>query len=145
MLIFSSNSKRLTERIVFPIENSTLTLIIYGQEQLVLDRGPVRQLLSNAYTFVSNVVDIAGDGYLPRSADPFEDGIAGAYLVIANIGPDFHRLKWSHVKDVLWGLREFMVVQGHLFETGFFIRNGQYFDEELGFGRVQHESSLGMT
>ena len=65
----------------------------------------------------------------------------GAYLVIATIGVGPHHLKWSHLKDTLWGLREFMVVQEHLIDIGFFIRDGPLFDDELGFGRVQHEQS----
>ncbi|CAD6586537.1 MAG: hypothetical protein ASARMPREDX12_002380 [Alectoria sarmentosa] len=104
----------------FPIENSTITLRIFAMRSATLDKTALRNVIYDAYTFVSNLIDIVGDGHLPTSADPFEAGSEGAYLVMTGnrAGP---RLKWSSVRDVLWGLREYMVVQDHSFELGFTI------------------------
>ncbi|CAF9933993.1 MAG: hypothetical protein ALECFALPRED_005813 [Alectoria fallacina] len=85
-----------------------------------LHKTALRNAIYDAYTFVSNLIDIAGDGYLPPSADPFEAESEGAYLIMTEnkTGPG---LKWSSVRDVLLGLREYMVVQGHSFELCFTI------------------------
>ena len=63
----------------------------------------------------------------------------GAYVRINSKNYGTKNLKWSDVKDTLWGLREFMVVRGHLFEVVFVIqRRGDTLDvvDNVGFGRV---------
>ena len=96
----------------------------------------MRKVLFDAYTHISNIIDIAGDGIIPASAEPFQEVTEGAYIRVSSEKAGIEKLKWSHLKDSLWGLREFMVVQGHLnaitFEI-FRIDDGVFY---LGYGRV---------
>ena len=69
----------------------------------------------------------------------YELAFFGGAMMCLKLGP--HHLKRSHLKDTLWSLREFMVVQDHLIDIVFPIRDGPLFDNELGFDRVQHEQS----
>lgn len=55
-----------------------------------------------------------------------------------NMAPIGHKkLKWSNVKDVLWSLREYMVLEGHSFQTSFLIKDAQG-TVTLGFGCLLH-------
>ena len=62
---------------------------------------------------------MAGDGDVPLSALPYEVVRGGIFLQInRDIVPSgTKRLRWSTIRDVLIGLREFMVLQGHPFEV----------------------------
>ena len=53
-------------------------------------------------------------------------------------------MKWSDVRDVLVGLREYMVVQGHLFELVFLVRQEGSADI-LGSGQVQGEGPTSLS
>ena len=93
----------------FHIEN---TLLIHDSPLIPIDKTALRNLLFNAYTFVSNLIDVAGDGFLPPPSDPYEVMTRDAYIKIANAKESAHgKLKWSNVRDVLLSLREYMVVQ----------------------------------
>lgn len=107
-----------------------------------MDRSAVRKSIFDSYTFVSNLIDIAGDGDLPPSADPFEAVTLGVYIQIAD-GLGTRKLRWSDVKDVLWGLRQYMVVEGYMFEIVFLIKEGLEAADVLGFGRVGQAPSSG--
>ena len=101
----------------------------------------MRKLLFDAYTHAVNVIDIAGDGIIPASVDPYQAVTQGAYIRINAEKAGIERLKWSDLKDSLWGLREYMVVQGHLFALRFEIfriDDGVFY---LGDGRVDLASS----
>lgn len=106
----------------FPIENSTIILLLSevaaGQW---LDSTAVRRVLFDSYMDVTNIIDIAGDGDIPESIGHYKRKRAGAYLSIITEGPGSAVLKWSELKDTLWGLREYMVVQGHLCPLKFWI------------------------
>ncbi|KAL9069636.1 MAG: hypothetical protein Q9161_005435 [Pseudevernia consocians] len=124
------------ETVPFPVQNSTITLFIHDNPEVRIAKLALRNMLFDAYTFVSNLIDIAGDGYLPASADPYEVATEGAFIRIISArktGPG--GLRWSSVRDVLLGLREYMVVQGRLFQVSFVISQEQG-AENLGFGRV---------
>lgn len=126
----------LDEAVPFPVQNSTITLFIYDNPEIRIDKTALRNILFDAYTFVSNLIDVAGDGYLPASSDPYEVAKEGAFIRIISArktGPG--GLKWSSVRDVLLGLREYMVVQERLFRVSFVISQEQG-AETLGFGRV---------
>ena len=121
-------------KILFPIEGTTLTLVIHLY-RLPLDKTALREAIYNAYTFVSNVIDISGDGDLPVSSDPYEVSTRGAFIRLDSDIQAHKKLKWSDVKEILWGLRKFMVVQGNSFRLIFLItQDGQ--TDTLGFGRV---------
>lgn len=119
---------------IFPIEGTTLTLVIH-MHKMRLDKTALRNAIYNAYTFVSNVIDISGDGDLPVSSDPYEVSTRGAFIRLDSDVQAHKKLKWSDVKEVLWGLRKFMVVQGNSFRLVFVIvQEGQ--TQALGWGRV---------
>lgn len=119
----------------FHIENSTVTLLICEDPNLRMDETALRNTLFDAYTFVTNLIDIAGDGNLPASSDPYEVETEGVYIKISSDRIDPKRLRWSNVKDTLWSLREYMVIEGHSFQTAFVIMDAQGTDT-LGFGRL---------
>ena len=100
-----------------------------------IDETALRNTLFDAYTFVSNLIDIASDGDLPASADPYEVETEGVYIRIDSDRIGLTRMKWSNVKDVLWSLREYMVIEGRSFQTAFVIMDAQGTDT-LGFGRL---------
>ena len=101
----------------------------------------MRKLLFDAYTHATNIIDIAGDGIIPASAEPYQAVTPGAYIRVTAEKAGVEKLKWSDLRDSLWGLREYMVVQEHLcairFEI-FRIDNGVFY---LGDGRVDLASS----
>ena len=118
-----------------------MELLIYNDSKQRLERGAVRKLLFDAYMYVTDVIDIAGDGVIPASAEPYQAVTAGAYIRVHAEKAGVEKLKWSHLKDSLWGLREYMVVQGHLFAIRFEIYridDGIFY---LGDGRVDLASS----
>lgn len=47
----------------------------------------------------------------------------------------FRKMRWSNVKDVLWSLREYMVVEGHAVRTAFAVTEAEG-GGMLGFGQV---------
>lgn len=106
----------------FPVENSTITLLITevaaGQW---LESSAVRKVLFDSYMDVTNIIDVAGDGVIPGVVSPYRRKSAGAYLSVDTEGPSFTGLKWSELKVTLWGLKEYMVVQGHLCPLTFWI------------------------
>ena len=125
----------LTESVSFPIEGSTLTLLMTVDRKVRLDNTALRNVFYNAYTFVSNVIDVSGDGDLPASCDPYKELVDGAFIRLDSDARGRNKLKWSDVKEILWGLRDFMVVQGNSFRLAFIIKQeGQAGD--LGYGRV---------
>lgn len=111
----------------FPVENSTITLLITevaaGQW---LESTAVRKVLFDSYMDVTNIIDVAGDGDIPGAVSPYRRKIADASLSVDTEGPGFAGLKWSELKVTLWGLKEYMVVQGHLCPLTFWItRSGE--------------------
>ena len=123
------------------MENSTITLLICDDPSLRINKTALRNILFDAYTFVSNLIDIAGDGDLPASSDPYEVEAEGAYIRMISDRRGLKKLKWSNVKDVLWSLREYMVIQGHTFQTAFVIKDAQG-ASTLGFGRLLAKESF---
>ena len=101
-----------------------------------LDKAAVRRILFHSYTIVENIIDVAGDGVIPQSANPFQEITSGAYFEVEVDNEIYSKMKWSELKDTLWGLREYTVVQGHWFPLRFIILrlgiNGGY----LGEGRL---------
>ena len=93
----------------------------------------MRTVITDACTYVSYLVDLTGDGYF---ADPYVDSKMG--IIVRIFGSDMGRqtLKWSNVKDVLLALREYLVVQGHLYRVRFAITKGDGVSELLGFGII---------
>ena len=84
---------------------------------------------------------MAGDGVIPASAMPYQAVTPGAYIRVTAEKAGVEKLKWSDLKDALWGLREYMVVQGHLYAIRFEIfriDDGVFY---LGDGRVDLASS----
>ena len=128
----------------FPIENTVLTLILYDDSRQSLEITAVRKLFFDAYTSVSNLIEIAGDGDIPIKAQPYKAATAGADLSVDARMTGPIRLKWSDLRGTLWGLREFMVVRRHLFEVVFAItRDEDGVRSHLGFGRVyRHAMSV---
>ena len=95
----------------------------------------LRNALYDAWTTVSNVIDISGDGDLPASSNPYKVSKYRAYIRLDGDVQAHRKLKWSDVKEILWGLRTFMVVQGNSFRMAFSImEEGQ--EHVLGYGRV---------
>ena len=133
---FSFTIRELTARVPFPVDDTKITLFIYNNSKQSLGRGPVRKLLFDAYTHAVDVIDIAGDGVIPASAEPYQAVTPGAYIRVTTEKAGGEKLKWSDLRDSLWGLREYMVVQGHLFAIRFeiFREDGGVF--YLGDGRV---------
>ena len=115
----SFNIRELTARVPFPVENTKITLFIYNDSRQSLGKGPVRKLLFDAYTHAANIIDIAGDGIIPAAAIPYQVVTPGAYIRVTSEKAGVEKLKWSDFKDALWGLREYMVVQGHLYAIRF--------------------------
>ena len=120
------------------MERSRITLKFRERETRFLDTTAVRTLLFEAYTDVTNLIDIAGDGDVPRRANPYYKKTTGAYVLICR-GSGSEHLKWSDVRAILWGLKEFMVVQKHNFELNFDIAQTGHPGDYLGFGRVCYE------
>ena len=101
----------------------------------------MRKLLFDAYTHAVDVIDIAGDGVIPPSIDPYQAVTPGAYIRVIAERAGVDRLRWSDLRDSIWGLREYMVVQDHLFAIKFEIfriDDGVFY---LGEGRVDLASS----
>ena len=133
--------RELTARVPFPVENTKITLFIYNNSRQSLGKAPVRKLLFDAYTHATNVIDIAGDGVIPASAVPYQAVTPGAYIRVTAEKSGVEKLKWSDLKDAIWGLREYMVVQGNLYAIRFEIfreDDGVFY---LGDGRVDLASS----
>ena len=106
----------------FPVENTTITLIIRElPEGQWLEKTAARKVLFDSYMDVTNIIDVAGDGDIPGAVSPYRRRTPGAYLYVDTEGPDLAGLKWSEFKDALWGLKEYMVVQGHLCPSAFWI------------------------
>lgn len=138
---FTFNISELTARIPFPVDNTKIELFIYNNSKQSLERLPVRNVLFDAYTHVSNIIDIAGDGVIPPPAEPYLAVTPGAYVRVTTEKAGVEKMKWSDLKDVLWGLREYMVVQDHFFAIHFDIfriDDGVFY---LGEGRVDLASS----
>ena len=89
-------------------------------------------MIIHEHMTISDLIDIAGDGEIPYYLEPFLIRSTGCTLMI-NSG--LVQLKWSDLKDVLWGLREYMIVQGHFFELSFAIKRGREI-EAMGSGYV---------
>lgn len=71
-------------------------------------------MIWDALTLVSNIVDVAGDGELPSSEDPFtsymQDEHGGAVaLEIESLRIGARKMRWSDVKNALVGLYDYMV------------------------------------
>lgn len=115
----------------FHIENSTVTLLICDGVNVRIDETALRDTLFSAYILVSNLIDIAGEGELPASSDPYELVTVGVYITMSS--DRLKKLRWSNVKDVLWSLREYMVIEGRSFQTAFLITGAESGDT-LGFG-----------
>ena len=101
----------------------------------------MRKLLFDAYTHAVDVIDIAGDGVIPPSVDPYQAVTPGAYVRVTAEKAGIEKLRWSDLRDSLWGLREYMVVQDHFFAIQFEIfriDDGVFY---LGAGRVDLASS----
>ena len=125
----------------FPVENTKIMLFIYNNSKQSLDKTAVRKVLFDTYTHASNVIDIAGDGVIPSAAVPYQAVTAGAYIRVTTEKSGVEKLRWSDLRDTVWGLREYMVVQGHMFAISFEIMridDGTFF---LGSGRVDLASS----
>ncbi|KAM0798267.1 hypothetical protein BDR22DRAFT_891572 [Usnea florida] len=126
---------RLTKEVLFPIEGTTLSLSMFVDRAASIDKTALRNAIYNAWTTVSNIIDISGDGDLPASSNPYEVVTDGAYIGLDESVKAHRKLKWSDVKEILWGLRTFMVVQGNSFRMAFLIvEEGQA--DVLGSGRV---------
>ena len=100
-----------------------------------IDKTALRNAIYNAWTTVSNIIDISGDGDLPASSNPYEVVTDRAYIRLDEVLQAHRKLRWSDVKEILWGLRTFMVVQGNSFRMAFeIIEEGQA--DVLGSGLV---------
>ena len=133
--------RELTACVTFPVHGTKIELLIYNDSKQSLERGAVRNLLFDAYTNAVDVIDIAGDGIIPASADPYQAVTQGAYIRVSAEKAGVEKLRWSDLKDSFWGLREYMVVQGHSFAIRFEIfrfDDGVFY---LGHGRVDLASS----
>lgn len=85
---------------------------------------------------MANIIDVSHDGEVPSSQLPYKFAKPGAFIKVANdnVGPAGPQLTWSNVRDILLGLREYMVVLGHRVELGCIIKSAE--DELLGYARV---------
>ena len=125
----------LTEEVIFPIQGTTLSLAMTVNRAVHIDRTPLRNAIYDAWTTASNVIDTLGDGDLPPSQNPYKVVRNGAYIRLDGDVRAHRKLRWSDVKEILWGLRTFMVVQGNSFRMAFLIiEEGQ--ENVLGYGRV---------
>lgn len=80
-----------------------------------LDRVAVINLLLLAYADVSICIN-AGDGMIPRSADPFHQAtLLGAYTKIDTVNPGDQAVGWNERGDTQLGLGDYMVMRKHLF------------------------------
>ena len=125
----------------FYIENSTVALLIYDYPIVHIDETALRNTIFDAYTFVTNLIDIAGDGDLPASSDPYEVETEAVYIKINSNTIGHKKLRWSNVKDVLWSLREYMVIEEHSFQIASVIMDAQG-TVNLGFGCVLASKSF---
>lgn len=100
----------------FPVKDTPISLLLYNVGRWDFDGSDLGSALFNAYTSVENIIEVAGDGEVPASALPFEVVKEGAYVLIANddVGAEGWKLRWGDVKDVLWGLREYLIGGRHL-------------------------------
>lgn len=102
---------------------------------------PSVNLFLDAYTSVSNLIEIAGDGDIPIKAQSYKAATAGADLSVDARMTGPIRLKWIDLRGTLWGLRQFMVVRRHSFEVVFAItRDEDGVRSHLGFGRVYRQA-----
>ena len=125
----------LTEEVVFPIEGTTLSLAMSVNRAVSIERTALRPAIYYAYETVSNLIDIVGDGDLPTSSMPYKVVKYHAYIRLDADVQAHRKLRWSDVKEILWGLRTFMIVQGNSFRMAFLIiEEGQ--EHVLGYGRV---------
>ena len=134
-------NRELAVKLPFHVDGTKITLIIYNSSKQRLGKGAVRKLLFDAYMYVTDVIDIAGDGVIPESAEPYQAVTPGAYIRVSAETAGVEKLKWSHLKDSLWGLRQYMVVQGHFFAIRFEIFRMDEGTFYLGDGRVDLASS----
>ena len=125
----------------FPVDNTNILLHLYNESMYPLDKAAVRRILFHSYTIVENIIDVAGDGAIPQSAKPFQEITAEAYVEVDIDNEIYSRMKWSELKDTLWGLREYTVVQGHWFPLRFIILRTGVNGGHLGEG-VLHTASL---
>ena len=100
-----------------------------------IDRTALRRAIYHAWETASSIIELIGDGDLPASQMPYKVVNNHAYLRLDG-DPQAHRkLRWSDVKEILWGLRKFMILRGNSFRMAFvIIEEGQ--DHVLGYGRV---------
>ena len=125
----------LTEEVVFPIEGTTLSLAISVNRAVSIDKPSLRNAIYYAWTTASNIIDELGDSDLPPSQNPYKVVNYHAYIRLDGDVQAHRKLRWSDVKEILWGLRTFMVVQGNSFRMAFvIIEEGQ--EHVLGYGRV---------
>ena len=125
----------LTEEVVFPIEGTTLSLAISVNRGASIGKTALRNAIYDAWTNACNVIEELGDGDLPDSQNPYKVVKDHAYIRLDGDVQAHRKLRWSDVKEILWGLRTFMVVQGNSFRMAFvIIEEGQ--DYVLGYGRV---------
>ena len=75
--------------------------MISVNREVRLDKTALRSAIYNAYTFVSSVIDISGDGDLPASSDPYKVSTDGAFIRLDSDVQGHKNLKWSDVKEIL--------------------------------------------
>ena len=125
----------LTEEVVFAIEGTTLSLAMSVNRAVSIDKTALRTAIYYAYEAASNLIDGVGDGDLPASQMPYKVVNFHAYIRLDGDVQAHRKLRWSDVKDILWGLRKFMILQGNSFRMAFMIiEEGQ--ERVLGYGRV---------
>ena len=117
----STALSQLADSIIFPIDDSPLELLIVPLSTAPLSRNAVRDILFHNYLFFANLIDSHGDDVLPPQWDPFKAYVVGAYVDLYSRFRD-RPLRYSNVRDVLWGLKEYTVAQGHWVEICFLIR-----------------------
>ena len=115
-------SRSLTATASFPVPNTNLRLDISDLQPVRrrLKKSAVRNVLWAAYEFADNLIDVAGDGLVPSAALPYETGTWDVCVgVLATTGAGVNKLRWSDFRSTMWGLRDFMVLQDHLFAIDF--------------------------
>ena len=78
-----------------------------------IDPGDLRQLIYAALQEVELIIEAAGDGVLPSAAEPYVKMVGGASLLIGSRQSHGGRkkLRWSHIRDTINGLRIYMILR----------------------------------
>ena len=86
-----------------------------------MHHDPLGRGLASAMLYVQNVLDVSGDGPLPRAHDPFvyRGQQSGFLLVLRSRNDRADRLTWGEVFDVVIGLWNYLYLGQVYHQTGF--------------------------